>query len=280
MIYLEYFLYIRLALVWNNRTLPSYLGPSPFHLIFLFVFSVVNIVTLFALGVLLARNLWVLGSNTTTIEGWEIERHETLLRRAKAYGGYLDGPDGVRVKITKQEFPYDIGLYQNAKQAMGTSFPFWLWPLAFTPSNAAGFEFETNGFEDPDTPWPPPDPDRIPRLHYKLNANDAFRYGAKSSGMDIHAFRQRQQKDALRFTEESDPAIGQMLPEEQSHSITNAPADQSQDPWNQRQLGRSGSEWRDSAGDTLWDLGVDEEAEEDDLPLAEVLRRRKLAQHG
>lgn len=132
---------------------------------------------------------------------------------------------------------------------------------------------------DPDTAWPPPDPDRIPRRHYNLDANDAFRYGAKSSGMDIHAFRQRQQEDALRFTEKRDPVIGQMQPEEQSHNITNGPADQSQDPWSQRRVGRSVSEWRDSAGDTLWDLGVDEEAEEDDLPLADLLRKRKLVRH-
>jgi len=57
----------------------------------------------------------------TTIEGWEIERHETLLRRAKVLGGYLNGPDGQRVRIVRQEFPYDIGIWANFKQGMGTS---------------------------------------------------------------------------------------------------------------------------------------------------------------
>ena len=81
------------------------------------------------------------------IEGWEIERHETLLRRAKALGGCLDGPDGIKVKIAKQEFPYDVGIWQNIKQGMGSSAFFWLCPLALTPPNASGLWFEVNGFE-------------------------------------------------------------------------------------------------------------------------------------
>lgn len=76
--------------------------------------------TLFALAVLLIRSVWCLAVNTTTIEGWEIERHAALVRRARYLGGYLDGPDGVRVRIVKQEFPYDIGIWQNIKQGMGT----------------------------------------------------------------------------------------------------------------------------------------------------------------
>jgi hypothetical protein len=54
------------------------------------------------------------------IEGWEIERHETLLRRARHSGGFLDGPDGMKVRIKRQEFPYDIGIWNNLKQGMGT----------------------------------------------------------------------------------------------------------------------------------------------------------------
>lgn len=70
---------------------------------------------------MLVRSLWSLGSNTTTIEGWEIERHQALLRRARVLGGYLDGPDGVKVRIKRQEFPYDIGIWKNLKQGMGGS---------------------------------------------------------------------------------------------------------------------------------------------------------------
>lgn len=83
----------------------------------------------------------------TTIEGWEIERHETLVYRARKLGGYLNGPDGMRLRLQKQEFPYDIGIYQNIRQGMGSNPLFWLWPFASTPSNQSGLTFETNGFE-------------------------------------------------------------------------------------------------------------------------------------
>ena len=87
----------------------------------LFILFVVNSFTVFALFILLVRTLWTLGSNTTTIEGWEIERHKTLLRRARHLGGYLDGPGGVKVRIKRQEFPYDIGIWANIKAGMGGS---------------------------------------------------------------------------------------------------------------------------------------------------------------
>lgn len=116
-------------------------------MVLIFIFSATNSITLFALALLLVRNMWILGANATTIEGWEIERHETLLRRARVSGGYLDGPDGMKVKITRQEFPYDIGILRNIRQGMGGSAFFWLWPLAATPSNESGLDFETNGFE-------------------------------------------------------------------------------------------------------------------------------------
>ena len=83
----------------------------------------------------------------TTIEGWELERHETLLSRANAFGGYLDGPDGIRIRIDRHEFPYDIGIFQNIRQSMGGNILLWFWPLAPTPTNEGGLQFETNGFE-------------------------------------------------------------------------------------------------------------------------------------
>lgn len=100
------------------------------------------------------------------IENWEIDRHETLLRRARATGGYLDGPDGLKVRIEKQEFPFDIGIWKNIEQGMCTrnvsalehtpcpaelwvnpaKFLAWLLPFASSPSLDSGFEFEENDF--------------------------------------------------------------------------------------------------------------------------------------
>lgn len=99
----------------------KYLGPSLPQLVHLLLLVVLNSMVLFALIILLARTLWCLGGNTTTIEVWEIERHKTLLRRARMFGGHLEGPGGVRVRIQKQEFPYDIGIWRNLKSGMGGS---------------------------------------------------------------------------------------------------------------------------------------------------------------
>ena len=82
---------------------------------------VINTFTLMALAILWLRTGWCIAANKTTIETWEIERHRKLLRRSRALGGYLDGPDGIKVWIKKQEFPYDIGIFQNIQQNMGGS---------------------------------------------------------------------------------------------------------------------------------------------------------------
>ena len=99
----------------------KYLGPSALQLTHLFLLVIVNSFSLFAIGILWVRTLWCVGANTTTIETWEIERHHRILRRARALGGYLDGPEGIKVRIKKQEFPYDIGIFQNIRQNMGGS---------------------------------------------------------------------------------------------------------------------------------------------------------------
>ena len=91
------------------------------QLLHLFVLIIANTITLFALSVLLIRSAWSLAANTTTIEGWEIDRHHALVRRARILGGYAYGPDGIRVRVKRQEFPYDIGIWKNIKQGMGGS---------------------------------------------------------------------------------------------------------------------------------------------------------------
>jgi palmitoyltransferase len=86
----------------------------------LFILIVVNSITLISLALLLSNALWSLAWNMSTIEAWELDRHEALLRRARVSGGYLDGPDGMKIRIKRQEYPYDIGIWQNFKQGMGS----------------------------------------------------------------------------------------------------------------------------------------------------------------
>lgn len=82
-----------------------------------------------------ARATWCLVINQYTIEGWELERHEVLLRRARVLGGFLDGPNGKRVHIVRQEFPYDIGFWSNIVQGMGTSNVRMMYKLALILAN-------------------------------------------------------------------------------------------------------------------------------------------------
>ncbi|KAJ5232854.1 Palmitoyltransferase pfa4 [Penicillium chermesinum] len=121
MSYLETCLWERVSIVWENRNMPSYLGPSLGQLAHLFVLFVLNSFTLFMLFILLVRSLYSMALNTTTIESWEIERHVTLVRRARVMGGYLEGPGGVKIRIRKQEFPYDMSFWTNIKDGMGGS---------------------------------------------------------------------------------------------------------------------------------------------------------------
>lgn len=81
----------------------------------------------------------------TTIEGWEVERHEAVYRRARVMGGSLEGPDGKRVRIEHQEFPWDVGIWTNICQGMGSSSPpLWFLPFAGSPTVESGLAFEHN----------------------------------------------------------------------------------------------------------------------------------------
>ena len=98
----------------------KYLGPTWIQLTHLFLLLAVNSMTVFAIFILLLRTIYTLALNTTTIESWEIERHEALVQRARPFGGFLDAPGGVQVRIQKQEFPYDVGIWENIKAGMGS----------------------------------------------------------------------------------------------------------------------------------------------------------------
>ncbi len=128
---------------------------------------------------------------------------------------------------------------------------------------------------DSGTPWPPPDPDRVPRRQYNIDDQEPFRQDAGSPQPDVQAFRERQEKDARRFAEPAKTLTLRTPLGEQSHIITNDPRKLSQAAASRRHHTGTGPKWRDSEDNTLRDFGVDEEAEEDDVPLAEILARKK-----
>ncbi|KAF2132589.1 zf-DHHC-domain-containing protein [Dothidotthia symphoricarpi CBS 119687] len=290
---LEYFLFVRISYVWSARDLPSYLGPNIFQVAHLFVTLMANSITLFAIAVLLIRNIWALAVNTTTIEGWEIERHRTLVRRARHFGGFLEGPDGAQVYIKKQEFPYDVGILSNIVQGMGTANPImWLNPLCPTPTISSALSFPVNGFEDASTTWPPPDPDRSYRRHATAVNADAFTYqdSSLSAADTVAAFKARQADDVVRRRKPFVERIEATLSREKSNDVdeyygVDEYADDSEveDEVRKKYVDGEGEEgWRNSEGERLKDFGVDEDVEfydeqEDEIPLSELIARRKLA---
>ncbi|KAJ5566560.1 hypothetical protein N7535_008198, partial [Penicillium sp. DV-2018c] len=276
MFYLEGCIWQRASYVWKHSHMPSYLGPSLGQLVHLFILLVVNSLTLFALFVLLLRSLWAIGCNTTTIETWEIERHATLVRRARLLGGYLDGPGGIRVYIKKQEFPYDIGIWANIKQGMGGSANFisWVWPLAATPDRESGWEFETNGFEGPDVTWPPPDPDRIPVPAITPSNISMPTYASIQD--EIDAFNSRKEEDLKRFQRHA--GVQRRKPFHERYKKDNSAQSDSDDSELDSESGSDEGEesWRNAEGERLRDFGVDEEAEfydEEDIPLGILIQR-------
>lgn len=294
--WLEYLLSTRISHLWSTRHLPAYLGPHPLLVAHLAATTLANTITLFALSILLIRNIWSLAVNTTTIEGWEIERHSTLLRRARHFGGVLTTPEGTQVAIRRQEFPYDVGIAANIVQGMGTANPLsWLNPFAATPDIQSGIAFPTNGFEDESTTWPPPDPDRAYKRPAQALHSTPFTYATEeglSAQESVAAFRERQVRDAVRrrrpFVERVEAGLGRGRGEtgdgyEGGEGISDGTMSSDDET---RGGGGEGEEaWRNSEGERLMDFGVDEEVEfydeqededeDDDVPLGELMARRR-----
>ncbi|PMD38271.1 zf-DHHC-domain-containing protein [Hyaloscypha variabilis F] len=286
---LAYHLFVRAAVIFSNRNLPAYLGPPTWAMAHLFVLILVNSVTLFALFILFVRATYSLAINTTMIESWEIERHEALVDRARKTGGWVYGNGGQKVRIEHQEFPYDIGIWKNLVQGMGTpNVLLWFLPFGRGPSIDTAAEFEVNGFEDESKSWPPPDPDKFPRVKRKVDVDEDF----EDVG-DVEAFRRRQQGDYERrrmqgeavdsgrlmqpLGDEDDP-FGPYSPDPVKRD-RDAFEDEQDDYESEVEEGIDGEEgWTNAEGDRLRDFGVDEDADllaEEEIPLGELLRRRK-----
>ncbi|KAL3449069.1 DHHC palmitoyltransferase-domain-containing protein [Aspergillus insuetus] len=277
MSYLETLLFERASIVWKSRNLPSYMGPSAGQLGHLFALLVTNSLTVLALFILLVRSLWSLGTNTTTIESWEIERHETLVRRARHFGGFLSGPGGLNVKITKQEFPYDIGIWSNIKAGMGGSANVlsWFWPLARTPRKSTGLEYEENDFEDAGVSWPPPDPDRIPLPSRGEAISAAFAPGA-TGDFEIDAFNRRKAEDMKRQRNSIEVQRRKPFHVRFDDSLSTSSSEDGDYSDNGSDDGEES--WKNSEGERLRDFGVDEEVEfydEEDIPLAILIQQRR-----
>ncbi|KAK1829218.1 Palmitoyltransferase PFA4 [Podospora conica] len=291
--------YLRLSSLYSSRHLPSYLGPSLPALTSLAILSLVASGTAFALLVLLVTTLRSCLLNRTMIEEWQLERHESVLSRldpAAEPGDYWGADGDARVlarALARVEFPYDVGFLANVAQAMGTSNPLaWLFPLAGAPVVAAdppgrgpGWDWEENGFNDLPGLWPPPDPEKLRRAGAGWPAAAA---AAAAEGEDELAYYRgvhqtaEETKAAFRRRQEADfQRRGGLLAELEETGEDNMFAATDDGEWEGEPM------WTNSEGDRLWDYGVDEEVErhdepvgdegedEDDVPIAELIRRRR-----
>ncbi|KAI2641056.1 DHHC palmitoyltransferase-domain-containing protein [Xylaria nigripes] len=240
---LGYFLWQRFHAIWTARDLPAYLGPTATQMGVLTGLAFTTGMTAFMLGILLITTVkgWLF--NTTMIEGWEIERHEAVLQR----GGYeedwwrtLDGDadNAPRSMVEPLEFPYDIGLYENMAQAMGTMNPiFWLLPFARAPrvaplpsdiasedllaklngargggaSLGAGWFYEENGLNDREGMWPPVDPEKVRNARlWRQRRREEMRYrqeqklGLRNLALPAMGLSPEEEKAAFKQRQERD----------------------------------------------------------------------------
>jgi palmitoyltransferase len=265
---LTYHLFKRILVLWENRNLPAYLGPPVWAMVHLLVLLLVNSITLFALSILLTRAIYSLATNTTVIESWEIQRHEALVDRSRKMGGYVYANGGQRIRIEHQEFPYDVGIWQNLCEGMGTkNILMWILPFGGAPGIESAASYAVNGFEDEGKVWPPPDPDKMPRAGRPLDGDPGFK-DYENVGEEMEAFKRRQQKDYERWGGKTGEDGGD-----------GTDYDEPEEYGSEYEEGMDGEEgWTNSDGDRLRDYGVDEEAEvlsDDNIPLGELLRRRK-----
>ncbi|KAL6877005.1 zf-DHHC domain-containing protein [Trichoderma novae-zelandiae] len=271
---LGYLLWQRFLALWETRHMPSHLGPSLFALIGLSVTTLTWSVTSLLLGLMLFGTLkgWML--NRTSIEELEYDRHEANFRSGARDWWDLTGPDGEKLQFEHVEFPYDVGFFANMAQAMGTSnVLLWFFPLAGNPrlsktGPGPGWTWEENGFNRKEGMWPPINPEKlrlaqremgVSRRNYEMELED---YGL-SAEEQVEAFRRRQEEDFRRRKSNLMAELEEV------------------DVYRQRSRGSDDEGslfgWTHAGGDSLGDYGVDEDAEEqdEDVPLAELLRRRK-----
>ena len=139
---------------------------------------------------------------------------------------------------------------------------------------------------DPRLPWPPPDPDRIPRPAQMImdERKSGFTVPEYSTMHEqIEAFYQRQQADLRRrrlypssefcVSDRHNDIEDGDLNDDDDDDESSLESDDST-----AAVEEDGRRWRNAEGERLGDFGVDEEAEfydEEEVPLAKLIERRK-----
>ncbi|CAK7226745.1 Palmitoyltransferase [Sporothrix curviconia] len=324
---LAYLIGCRFYWLYAQRYLPAYLGPTMPQLVHLTVLGLVCGGATLALSIMLYTTVQSWMFNATMIEGWEIERHEAVVDRYSStspdgswwddddeddyegedddddkagYGDYDEDEEDERAERRERkarkaaalrmriEFPYDLGIFNNMAQSMGTrNVLLWFLPFAGGPkiatasgSSGLGWDWPENGFNDRTGMWPPPDPEKL--RHAAAQGQwpaAAAAAGATSGGGSSTAFTSgRDEGDRQWGTPEEEKAafLARQQADFRRRRLKIAgPVRQvgSDDEFEQGMDGEPG--WTNADGDRLRDYGVDEEAENDeDVPIATLLQRR------
>ncbi|KAF3087412.1 Palmitoyltransferase [Orbilia oligospora] len=296
--YLETFLVSKCLEIWRYRDLPAYLGPSTSNLILLVVLLLASTLTDFAIIVLWIRIIANITEGYTTIEWWEQERHNALVRRKV---------------VRRQLYPFDIGIYSNICLFMNGGVFTWWFPFlpnraigeGGTGGNGGGLRYEVNGFEKTWLSWPPPDPEKF-GINERRHMQKEMEGGPWTTGeydvSDVSAFRRRQREDMKRrgyqkgdddkddYASEGEEGGRDMNNYKRDEDLLDSYLDSTAGGYEGR--GIEGTyydekkrqeeikkKWRNEEGERLADYGVDEDADvlddEDSVPLAELLRRRR-----
>ncbi|KAK6330201.1 Palmitoyltransferase [Orbilia blumenaviensis] len=289
--YLETFLVGKCLEVWREREMPAYLGPSLSNLILLAMLLLVNTLTDFAIIVLWIRIIANISEGYTTIEWWEQERHNALVRRQA---------------VRRQVYPFDIGIYANICLFMNGGILTWWFP--FLPNRpvgegnayGGGLRYEVNGFEKTWLTWPPPDPEKF-GINERRHMQKEMEGGPWTTGeydvSDVYAFRRRQREDMRRRFKNDDDGDEEYASEGEDGERKTIKRDEDLlDSYldstgygsgriegtyydERKRQEEMKKKWRNEEGERLADYGVDEEADvlddEDSVPLAELLRRKR-----
>lgn len=242
------------------------MSPHTFpQMILLAVLLLTDLLVTFSLVILYCRTVYSTCEGYTTIESWEQDRHDALVRQRR---------------VRRQQFPYDVGIWDNLCSAYhgNPNVLSWVWPLARTKavgeevkgSNGlrllGGLEYEVNGYEELGSKWPPPDPDKSVWRGGNAFAMSGAVLDESSDWAD--GVRRRQWEDMRR--------------REWKGQLENLGEDADRKPklvgGKMAGAGAADRKWMNGDGETLADYGVDEDEEEvgedEDVPLAELMRRR------
>lgn len=174
---------------WHDMHLPAYLIRKS-ELAAVILLTPIDAFVFFAIIVLFVRCVFHLASGKTQIEVWEFERIESQLHTERLWlkirnnfklihdkemptltswnmtGAHYDTIELADTASTDEEpivptnftsddliFPYDLGIYQNLKHALGQP---WTWILPWGEASGDGVTFELNDDDDQlNLPWPP-----------------------------------------------------------------------------------------------------------------------------